>query len=74
MTRRTHSTPRLFSRREVLALGAGLGAAALGIAPARAADTPVLMRPIPRTGERLAVIGCAAHARLNAAVRKTDLD
>jgi len=57
MTRRIHSTPRLFSRREVLALGAGFGAAALGIAPARAASTPVLTRPIPRTGERLAVVG-----------------
>jgi len=51
------SDPRLYSRREVLALGAGLGATALGIAPVRAADTPVLMRPIPRTGERIAVIG-----------------
>ncbi len=58
----THDTkPRLISRREVLSLAAGLGAAAaLGIAPARsqgAAAKPVLMRPIPRTGERLAVIG-----------------
>jgi len=57
MTRRIHSTPLLFSRREVLALGAAFGAAALGIAPACAASTPVLTRPIPRTGERLAVIG-----------------
>ena len=57
MPRRIHSPPRLFSRREVLALGAGLSAAALGITPARAAEMPVLMRPIPRTGERLAVIG-----------------
>ena len=57
MSRRIHSTPRLFSRREVLALGAGFGAAVLGIAPARAASTPVLTRPIPRTGERLAVVG-----------------
>ena len=57
MTRKTYSSRRLFSRREVLALGAGFGAAALGIAPVRAADAPVLMRPIPRTGERLAVIG-----------------
>jgi len=57
MARRIHSTPRLFSRREVLALGAGFGAAALGIVPAGAADTPVLTRPIPRTGERLAVVG-----------------
>jgi aryl-alcohol dehydrogenase-like predicted oxidoreductase len=51
--------PRLLSRREVLALGAGLGAAALGILPARAAApaAPVLTRPIPRTGERLPVVG-----------------
>ena len=48
---------RLFSRREVLALGAGIGtAAALGIGPAFAA-APLLTRPIPRTGERLPVIG-----------------
>jgi len=53
--------PRLFTRREALAMTAGLGAAAaLGIAPARAATPPgipVLTRAIPRTGERLAVIG-----------------
>jgi len=57
MTRNSSSIPRLFTRREVLALGAGFGAAALGITPARAATTPVLTRPIPRTGERLAVVG-----------------
>jgi aryl-alcohol dehydrogenase-like predicted oxidoreductase len=55
------TSPRLFTRREVLAMTAGLGAAsALGIAPARAATAPaqpVLTRPIPRTGERLAVVG-----------------
>jgi aryl-alcohol dehydrogenase-like predicted oxidoreductase len=55
------TSPRLFTRREVLAMTAGLGAAsALGIAPARAAMAPaqpVLTRPIPRTGERLAVVG-----------------
>jgi aryl-alcohol dehydrogenase-like predicted oxidoreductase len=55
------TTPRLFTRREVLVMTAGLGAAsALGIAPARAATAPaqpVLTRPIPRTGERLAVVG-----------------
>ena len=55
------SDPRLFSRREVLALGAGFGtAAALGIAPAlaqTAAAKPLLIRAIPRTGERLPVIG-----------------
>jgi hypothetical protein len=50
---------RPVSRREVLALGAGLGAAAaLGIAPARAqAAKPVLTRKIPRSGESLPVIG-----------------
>jgi aryl-alcohol dehydrogenase-like predicted oxidoreductase len=49
---------RLFSRREVLALGAGIGAAAaLRIGPALAAAGPVLMRPIPRTVERLPVVG-----------------
>jgi aryl-alcohol dehydrogenase-like predicted oxidoreductase len=57
MARSIRITPRLFSRREVLALGAGIGAAALGIVPARAATTPVLTRPIPRTGERLPVVG-----------------
>lgn len=57
MTRRINHVGRLFSRREVLALGAGLGAAALGIAPARAANMPVLTRPIPRSGERLPVVG-----------------
>jgi len=39
---------------------AGLGAAALGIVPARAATAtakPLLTRSIPRTGERLAAIG-----------------
>jgi len=53
--------PRLFTRREALAMTAGLGAAAaLGIAPAGAATAaakPLLTRPIPRTGEKLAVIG-----------------
>lgn len=51
---------RLSSRREFLALGAGLGAAVLGIAPSRAqapAAKPVLARKIPRTGEPLPVIG-----------------
>jgi aryl-alcohol dehydrogenase-like predicted oxidoreductase len=61
MTSKAFSTPRLLSRRDVLALGAGLGAAAaLGIAPAGAATAaakPLLARPIPRTGEKLAVIG-----------------
>jgi len=52
--------PRLFTRREALAMTAGLTAAALGIAPAGAATAPakpLLTRPIPRTGERLAVVG-----------------
>ncbi len=47
------SDARLYSRREMLALGA---AAALGITPAYA-TSPVLARPIPRTGERLPVVG-----------------
>jgi len=51
-------TRRLFSRREVLAFGAGISAAAaLRIAPARAAEKALLTRPIPRTGERLPVVG-----------------
>jgi len=51
--------PRRLTRREMLALGAGLGAAAaLGFAPARAQATkPVLARNIPRSGESLPVIG-----------------
>jgi len=61
MTPTFNRRPRLVSRREVLSLAAGLSAAAaLGIAPARsqtAAAKPVLMRPIPRSGERLAVVG-----------------
>lgn len=58
MTRDRQLTRRFVTRRTVLALGAGLGAAvALGIAPARAATTPVLRRPIPRSGELLPVIG-----------------
>ncbi|OGA24674.1 MAG: hypothetical protein A3I02_01845 [Betaproteobacteria bacterium RIFCSPLOWO2_02_FULL_67_26] len=58
MTCYDESDPRLYSRREVLALGAALGAAALGIGPARAAAAkPVLARKIPRTGEPLPVIG-----------------
>jgi aryl-alcohol dehydrogenase-like predicted oxidoreductase len=52
---------RLFTRREALAMTASLGAAtALRIAPAGAATAaagPLLTRPIPRTGERLAVVG-----------------
>lgn len=49
---------RLFSRRDVLALAAGIGAAAaLPIGSSFAASAPVLTRPIPRTGERLPVVG-----------------
>lgn len=49
---------RLFSRREMLALAAGVGtAAALPFRSAFAAAGPVLTRPIPRTGERLPVVG-----------------
>jgi len=61
MARKASSIPRLFTRREALAMTAGLGAAAaLGIAPAGAATAaakPLLARPIPRTGEKLAVVG-----------------
>ncbi|MGB5082241.1 MAG: aldo/keto reductase, partial [Burkholderiales bacterium] len=61
MTHDSNAKPRLLSRREVLSLGVGLSAAAaLGIAPARARTAvakPVLMRPIPRSGEPLAVVG-----------------
>jgi len=58
MTNHGVSPRRLFSRREVLALGAGIGAAAaLRIAPAFAAAAPLLTRPIPRSGERLPVVG-----------------
>ena len=56
----TRAASRLFTRREILAMTAGLGGAALGIASARAAtaaERPLLTRPIPRTGEQLPVIG-----------------
>ena len=56
----TKPASRLFTRREALAMTAGLGAAALGLAPAGAAAAtakPLLTRPIPRTGEQLAVVG-----------------
>jgi aryl-alcohol dehydrogenase-like predicted oxidoreductase len=45
------------TRRDMLKLGAGLGAAALGIAPAHAQAKPVLARKIPRSGEMLPVVG-----------------
>jgi aryl-alcohol dehydrogenase-like predicted oxidoreductase len=48
---------RLYSRREILALGAAIGAAtALRTTPLFAA-APLLTRPIPRSGERLPVVG-----------------
>ena len=51
-------SPRVFSRREILALGAGIGAAAaLPFTPSFAAAGPVAARPIPRTGEPLPVVG-----------------
>jgi aryl-alcohol dehydrogenase-like predicted oxidoreductase len=52
------SRSRTYTRREVLALAAGAGvAAAFPPGLARAATSPVLTRPIPRTGERLPVVG-----------------
>ena len=48
---------RLFSRREILALAAGVGAAAALPATSAFAAAPVLTRAIPRTGERLPVVG-----------------
>lgn len=58
MTKDRLSAGRPFSRREVLALGVGIGAAAaLHNAPAFGAAAPLLTRPIPRTGEQLPAIG-----------------
>ncbi|HET9403328.1 MAG TPA: aldo/keto reductase [Burkholderiales bacterium] len=58
MTSKTFSTPRLLSRREVLALGAAVGAASMVPVYAQApAANPVLVRKLPRTGEPLPVIG-----------------
>ena len=61
MNDNTKPFPRQFTRREALAMTAGLGASAvLGLAPASAATgpaKPLLTRPIPRTRERLAVVG-----------------
>src|SRR5689334_20666662 len=45
------------TRRDVLKLGAGLGAAALGVVPVHAQEKPVLARKIPRSGEMLPVVG-----------------
>ena len=44
-----------YSRREILALGGAIAAAAA--LPRAAAAGPVMTRPIPRTGERLPVVG-----------------
>ena len=58
MTDPRHSCSRMNTRREILALAAGAGvAAALPPGLARAATSPVLTRPIPRTGEHLPVVG-----------------
>ena len=60
MTHQNRFKLRRYSRREVLAISAGLCAAAAGIRAGLAASVPgaaVLTRPIPRTGEPLAVVG-----------------
>jgi len=49
------SRRKRFSRRDILALGGAIAAAA-ALRPAAAA-APVMTRPIPRTGERLAAVG-----------------
>lgn len=52
------SRSRICTRREILKIAAAAGvAAALPFRPARAAAAQVLTRPIPRTGERLPVVG-----------------
>jgi len=57
-TRLSIGNGRTFTRREILALVTGVGVvAALPLGRARAAAAPVLTRPIPRTGERLPVVG-----------------
>jgi len=48
-------TRKRYSRREILALGGAIAAAAA--LPRAAAAGPVMTRPIPRTGERLPVVG-----------------
>jgi len=58
MTDPRFSCSRTYTRREILEIAAGAGvAAALPFGRARAAAAPVLTRPIPRTGERLPVVG-----------------
>jgi len=52
------SCSRTYTRREMLEMAAGAGvAAALPFGRARAAAAPVLTRVVPRTGERLPVVG-----------------
>jgi aryl-alcohol dehydrogenase-like predicted oxidoreductase len=55
------TSQKLFSRREMMAAAAGLGAVAAlpfrAASAASAANGPVMTRSIPRTGERLPVIG-----------------
>ncbi len=52
------SCSRTYTRREILEITAAAGvAAALPLGLARPATSPVLTRPIPRTGERLPVVG-----------------
>ena len=58
MSEEHKSDPRLYSRRDVLAMGVAFGGA--GALPAWAqapAAKPLLVRKIPRTGEPLAVVG-----------------
>ena len=58
MWNQTFSPRGRITRREMLALGAGIGAAAaLRIAPVFGAAAPVLTRTIPRSGERLPAVG-----------------
>lgn len=47
----------LYTRRQVLAMGAGLGAAAFGVAPAQTQSRPLLTRKLARSGEALPVVG-----------------
>lgn len=57
-TRFTISNGRKFTRREVLSLAAAAGAVSMfPLAQGRAAEGPVLTRPIPRTGERIPIVG-----------------
>jgi aryl-alcohol dehydrogenase-like predicted oxidoreductase len=58
MTTLIRYATRQYSRRDMLALGGGLAAsAALPSALAQSAAAPVLVRAIPRTGEKLPVVG-----------------